>query len=223
MDELVVMRRKEAMTTSLMVADAFGKRHDRVLRAIDNLVEDLPKNGVVKMFHESTQEDAKGEQRKMYYMNRDGFTLLAMGFTGKKALEFKLKYIAAFNKMEKFITEKQSAEYLEARAAGKRIRREETDAIKELTEYAKEQGSQHPEKYYKIYSDLANKIAGVKKREQANITQIATISVAEKAISTIIKQDMSEGYHYKDIYKDAKDRTQPLKDISVLTVGGEAT
>ena len=72
-------------------------------------------------------------------------------------------------------------------------------------------------------TDLANKIAGVKKREQANITQIATISVAEKAISTIIKQDMSEGYHYKDIYKDAKDRTQPLKDISVLTVGGDAT
>lgn len=226
MDELVVMRRKEAMTTSMIVAEAFGKKHDYVLKAIDKVMGRLVKKNErqsQKMFFESEEKANDGQMHRMFYMNRDGFTLLAMGFTGEKAFEFKLKYIAAFNKMEKFITEKQSAEYLEARAAGKRIRREETDAIKELTEYAKEQGSQHPEKYYKIYSDLANKIAGVKKREQANITQIATISVAEKAISTIIKQDMSEGYHYKDIYKDAKDRTQPLKDISVLTVGGDAT
>lgn len=221
MDELVVMRRKEAMTTSVMVAKEFNKRHDNVMRSIENLKTLLKNEERKRMFFESEMVLDDGQPHKMYYMNRDGFTLLAMGFTGKKALEFKLKYIAAFNKMEKFITEKQSAEYLEARAAGKRIRREETDAIKELTEYAREQGSQHPEKYYTIYSTLANKIAGVKKREQANITQIATISVAEKAISTIIRQDMSEGYHYKDIYKDAKDRTQPLKDISVLTIGGD--
>lgn len=224
MDELIILRRKEAVTTSLMVAEFFRKEHSKVIRSIENTLEGLPKNGdTPHMFYRATYiEEQNGQEYPMYYMNRDGFTLLAMGFTGKKALEFKLKYIAAFNKMEKFITEKQSAEYLEARAAGKRIRREETDAIKELTEYAREQGSQHPEKYYTIYSTLANKIAGVKKREQANITQIATISVAEKAISTIIRQDMSEGYHYKDIYKDARDRTQPLKDISVLTIGGDA-
>ena len=217
MDELIILRRKEAVTTSLMVAEIFHKRHDRVIRSLENLLEGLPKNGVVKMFFLGEYIDEKGEARKMYYMNRDGFTLLAMGFTGKKALEFKLAYISAFNKMEKFITEKQSAEYLEARAAGKLVRKEETDTIKKLVEYAKEQGSGNPERYYKIYSKLANDVAGVKKREQANITQIATIAVAEKAISTIIKQDMSEGHHYKDIYKDAKDRMQPLKDISVLT------
>lgn len=221
MDEMVVMRRKEAMTTSLKVAEVFHKRHDDVLKSIHNL--DCSDDFTHRNFAVSTYEDASGKSNPMYYITRDGFTFLAMGYRGKKAAAFKEAYINAFNQMEKFITEKQSAEYLEARAAGKRIRREETDAIKELTEYAREQGSQHPEKYYTIYSTLANKIAGVKKREQANITQIATISVAEKAISTIIRQDMSEGYHYKDIYKDARDRTQPLKDISVLTIGGDAT
>ena len=217
MDELIMVHRKEAVTTSLKVAEVFHKNHAHVLRDIQNL--DCSKSFTESNFGLSEYTDASGKSNPMYYMTKDGFTFLVMGYRGKKAAEFKEAYISAFNKMEKFITEKQSAEYLEARAAGKRIRREETDAIKELTEYAKEQGSQHPEKYYKIYSDLANKIAGVKKREQANITQIATISVAEKAISTIIKQDMSEGYHYKDIYQDAKNRTQPLKDISVLTIG----
>jgi Rha family phage regulatory protein len=102
MNELIYLKNDEAVTTSLQVAEFFHKRHDRVLRAIDNLLEGLPKNGVVK-FNVSQYKDAKGEKRKMYYMNRDGFSLLAMGFTGQKALEWKLKYIEAFNRMESYI------------------------------------------------------------------------------------------------------------------------
>lgn len=102
MNELINIKNDEAVTTSLQVAEFFHKRHDRVLRAIDNLLEGLPKNGVVK-FNVSQYKDAKGEKRKMYYMNRDGFSLLAMGFTGKKALDWKIKYIEAFNHMESYI------------------------------------------------------------------------------------------------------------------------
>ncbi|WP_370649558.1 ORF6C domain-containing protein [uncultured Limosilactobacillus sp.] len=54
-----------------------------------------------QMFIESNQPASYGRDRRIYYMNRDGFSLLAMGFTGKKALQFKLKYIDAFNQMEK--------------------------------------------------------------------------------------------------------------------------
>ena len=53
------------------------------------------------MFSQATTTDSYGRERRIYYMNRDGFSLLAMGFTGKKALQFKLKYIKAFNEMEK--------------------------------------------------------------------------------------------------------------------------
>lgn len=60
----------------------------------------LKKFDVKSMFIQSEYTDAKGEKRLMYYMNRDGFLLLAMGFTGKKALEFKLRFIAEFNRME---------------------------------------------------------------------------------------------------------------------------
>ena len=52
------------------------------------------------MFFEDISPDKYGRNQKIYLMNRDGFSLLCMGFTGKKALEWKLKYIDAFNKME---------------------------------------------------------------------------------------------------------------------------
>jgi len=102
MTELINIKNEEAVTTSLQVAEAFEKRHDRVLRAIDNIIEGLPKNGV-SYFHKGKYKDSSGKSNVMYYINRDGFSLLVMGFTGKKALEWKLKYIEAFNQMEKYI------------------------------------------------------------------------------------------------------------------------
>lgn len=57
------------------------------------------------MFVEESYLNSRNQQQPMFYMNRDGFTLLAMGFTGSKAMEFKLKYIEAFNQMEKKIKE----------------------------------------------------------------------------------------------------------------------
>lgn len=98
-EELVIMRDRQAVTTSLQVAKNFEKRHDNVLRDIENLHKDVL--NFEEMFIESTELDSYGRDRRIYYMNRDGFSLLAMGFTGKKALQFKLKYIDAFNRMEK--------------------------------------------------------------------------------------------------------------------------
>lgn len=62
-------------------------------------------------------------------LTRDGFSVLVMGFTGKKALEWKLKYIQAFNSMKAFIREKLSSEWQETRIKGKLARGNETDII----------------------------------------------------------------------------------------------
>ena len=99
MNQLVVMRNRQAVTTSVSVAGSFEKRHDHILRDIEVLKKDVPNFG--EMFFETTEPDSYGRKRKVYLMNRDGFTLLAMGFTGKRAMEFKLKYIEAFNEMER--------------------------------------------------------------------------------------------------------------------------
>ena len=105
MEELVIMQNQQAVTTSLKVAEAFGKRHDHIMRDISELKKGLPNSGDTQhMFAEGTYiNEQNGQSYPMYFMNRDGFTLLAMGFKGKKALEFKLKYIEAFNKMESIV------------------------------------------------------------------------------------------------------------------------
>lgn len=100
--ELVVMRNQQAVTTSLAVAEAFSKRHSDVIRAIELKLGER-NFASANFFAESSYKDAQNKTRKMYYMNRDGFIFIAMGFTGRKADEFKLKYIQEFNKMEEYI------------------------------------------------------------------------------------------------------------------------
>ena len=98
MNELVIMHDQQAVTTSLKVAERFSKAHRNVLASIKKRTAE---NSAVKnMFAESTYVNKRGQEQPMYYMNRDGFTILAMGFTGEAALQFKLMYIDAFNKME---------------------------------------------------------------------------------------------------------------------------
>ncbi len=101
MTDLVIMKDRQAVTSSLNVADNFEKRHDNTLRDIDQLKKDVL--NFEEMFFEANEPDSYGRDRRVVYMNRDGFTILAMGFTGKKALQFKLKYIEAFNQMEEHI------------------------------------------------------------------------------------------------------------------------
>lgn len=101
MTDLVIMKDRQAVTSSLNVAEGFEKEHRNVLRDIDSLKRDVL--NFEQMFFEVNEPDSYGRERRVIYMNRDGFTILAMGFTGKKALQFKLKYIEAFNQMEEHI------------------------------------------------------------------------------------------------------------------------
>ena len=99
MNEIILSTQNgEPVASSRQIAESFGKEHKSVLRSVEDLVA---QNCAAKsMFYETTFEN-RGKQYPMYLMNRDGFSLLVMGFTGKAALEWKLKYIAAFNEMEK--------------------------------------------------------------------------------------------------------------------------
>lgn len=107
----------QALTNSLLVAEKFGKEHRNVLQAIRDIIGSAENSAYPQMFVESTYYNQQnGQNYPMFVMNRDGFTLLAMGFTGKRAMKFKLDYIAAFNKMESALKDSQKklsgAEYL---------------------------------------------------------------------------------------------------------------
>ncbi len=152
----------------------------------------------------------------MYLMNRDGFSLLVMGFTGKNALEWKLQYIKAFNQMESFIREKSTQMWIETRKAGKLTRKAETDTIQKLVEYAKEQGSSYAEKLYMTYSKLANKMAGINKRDEATVTQLNNLSLMENIILHEVDLGILKGKPYKEIYKDCQKRLEAVKDLAYL-------
>ena len=118
---LVSVSNNHVITTSQSIATQFGKQHNHVLRDIKKLLSQLPIDHLSKSgqtpadrllnfeetlsdarlnFEEIEYIDAQGRKYPAYNLTRDGFALLAMGFTGKNALQFKLKYLAAFNAME---------------------------------------------------------------------------------------------------------------------------
>ena len=87
-------------TTSLDVSKFFRKRHDAVLRDLRNIIANCPEEFTAHNFVVSNYMDNTGRSLAMYIIFRDGFTLLAMGYTGPEAMRFKLAYIEAFNRME---------------------------------------------------------------------------------------------------------------------------
>lgn len=97
MKQLVVINNNQIVVSSKDIAEHFGKDHKNVLQNIRDIL--VAENSATKFFQE-TSSVYRGREFPFYLMNRDGFSLLAMGFTGKKALQWKLKYIEAFNEME---------------------------------------------------------------------------------------------------------------------------
>ncbi len=115
MSEITINNTNGVLTvSSLQVAKDFSKQHKNIVQSIENLLKQTSAEfsadvkseffDIQNMFIESTYADSYGRFQKCYDITRDGFSLLVMGFTGKKALEWKLRYIEAFNSMEKQLT-----------------------------------------------------------------------------------------------------------------------
>ena len=103
------IKRNQIKTTSINVGETFGKTHKNVLRAIENL--DCSKEFHRRNFEPIFYEDSYGRKQQAYEITRDGFVFLAMGFTGKKAAQWKEKYIECFNLMEKTLLQQQNLEW----------------------------------------------------------------------------------------------------------------
>lgn len=97
----IINRDGKLVISSLEIAKGFNKRHDNVMRLINGLISTEPH--CKDMFIPGTYKNAMNQEYPCYFMDRDGFSMLAMGFTGKDALVWKVKYINAFNAMEKTI------------------------------------------------------------------------------------------------------------------------
>ena len=127
-DIILSVKNNEAVVSSRQIAESFGKEHRNVMQSIKNLSAE--NSAVTQMFYKSEYTAGTGKKYPMYLMNRDGFSLLAMGFTGKEAVQWKLKYIAAFNAMEKQLTQPKQLSKTEILSQALLIANEELEESK---------------------------------------------------------------------------------------------
>ena len=147
---------KEELTvvTSLDIADTFEKRHADVLRDIEKL--DCSGEFRQRNFALSSYKSAQNKSLPMYYITRDGFTLLVMGYTGEKAMRFKEAYIKQFNAMERALFEK-----IKEREKGIAVRQALTKAIQQSNENERMHGHA-----YSTYTDIVYKVIFGKSAKQ---------------------------------------------------------
>ena len=149
-----VNKEEVTVVTSLDVAETFGKEHARVLRDIRDL--DCSDEFRVGNFAESYYINTQNKKQPMYYITRDGFTLLVMGYTGEKAMRFKEAYIRQFNAMEKALIGK-----IKEREKGIAVRQALTKAIQQSSENERMHGHA-----YSTYTDIVYKVVFGKTAKQ---------------------------------------------------------
>lgn len=208
--ELGMKEKKESiLVSSRIIAEKFEKTHNHVLRDIDVIVGGLSKIGDTpsyfirsKYFHEQNNQEYPE-----YLITRDGFSLLAMGFTGNEALKWKIKYINAFNQMESSLRERSTTEWLQTRKNGKLARRQETDAIALLKAYAEKQRDGKEYKHiYVNYTNLVNNAVGLGTDERltASYIKLNHVLMLEDMIQKTVIEMMEQGVFYKNIYDECK-------------------
>ena len=213
----VIIKRSKAITTSLEIARVFEKLHKHVIRDIEAL--GISENFRRSNFGLSSYVNSQNKEQKMYEMSKDGFTFLALGYTGAKADKFKEWYITEFNRMETFILNKKNQEWVETRKAGKLIRNTETDAVKLFIDYATKQGSSNAKFYYANISKMQNKALFLldqkykNVRELLDVEQLWTIASADKIVIKALKDGMNREMNYKDIYQLAKTNVETFAAI----------
>lgn len=228
----LLTKNEKVLVSSRIISEKFDKEHAEVVYAIEGrtdtkgnsknkgLINEISGiSHVSRYFIKTEYQDSMNRTQTEYLLTRDGFSLLVMGFTGQKALKWKVQYIEAFNTMEAFIAEKNSAEWKEARQTGKNIRKEETDIIlTKLIPLAEAQGSQHAGKLYITYSKLVNSMLNIEAGQRSNLplSYIDAIKFLENAIENIISIEVDKGTHYKEIYHICKVKCQIIKDLAFL-------
>lgn len=189
------------VVTSLDVAETFGKEHKNVLADIRNIQNDISSAEFSALFYEDTYTALNGKKNPMYLMNRDGFTLLVMGYTGEKAMKFKLAYINQFNQMEELLKGK-----LIEREKGIAVRQSLTKAIQQSSENERMHGHAYSTYTDIVYRTVFGKTAKQLREEygidkKANLRDYFTVEELEKvqSIEMIISGLVNCGWGYNEI------------------------
>jgi len=220
-NDLIHTRRNEAFTSSNIVSDMLEVPNKDLLRTIDKVIKlynltvlhSTVKNAKHQpIFIETTYKNKRGRVYKSYDMNEAAYMLLAMQLSKyKNAREVQIAVVTAFSMMKEAILNHDNPEWNQIRSEGKEVRKIETDVIKDLVEYARQQGATNYKFIYSNYTRMMNKemqliieSQGMPIKDLSTKQDLLLISIAEKQLSYYLQNAMKEGLHYKDIYKGAK-------------------
>lgn len=213
MYELVEVQKDDIFTTSKIIAEGTNNKHHSVTAIIQKYENDFSDSGKVRFKMEPLES---GQKEKVYLLDEEQATLLITYLRNNEIVrKFKKNLVHQFYAMRRFLIEKQSKLWNDTRLASKENRLKETDVIKQLAEYAKEQGSTHSDKLYVVYTKLANSVIGGD-RDDMTASELNTLTLIESIIKQTIEIDMSMGMDYKEIYKDCKDRIERFGEITYM-------
>lgn len=193
-----VNKEEKTVVSSLDVAETFEKEHKHVLEDVRGISDNLDTAEFSALFYETEYKASNGKKNPMYLMNRDGFTLLVMGYTGEKAMKFKLAYIKQFNAMEKALQGK-----LIEREKGIAVRQSLTKALQQSTENERMHGHAYSTYTNCIYKVLFGKNAkqlreelGISEKENLRdylpVEQLRAVQSMECLVSGLV--DCGWGY-----------------------------
>lgn len=215
MYELVELKGNDVFTNSKVIADGTNNQHESVVAIIRKYEKDILDFGNIDF--SDLKSGKRGQPERVYYLNEEQATfVITLLRNSKIVVKFKKELVRQFYAMRRFILEKQSKLWDETRIANKENRLKETDVIKLLVDYAKEQGSTHSDKLYVTYTKLAKSVIGGN-RDNITVSDLNNLTLVESIILQTIRIDMSMGMHYKDIYRDCKNRIEQFADITYLS------
>ncbi len=208
MNELVFINPKgkdmEPYTTTAVMAECTGMKPRYIKSAVTSHKKEFESFGLLVAYQ---TESTGGRPERHYRLNEPQATFLMTLLKNTPiVLEFKKELVRQFYTMCEYIRERQSPIWADTRALGKQIRKEESDAIKALVDYARGQGSQHAGRYYISLSRLADASAGITDRDTATVMQLNSLLMMERLIAKEIQAGIEGGRPYKDVYSACKER-----------------
>ena len=209
MKELTFIRANDVYTTSLVIAEGTENQHISIKRTFYEYETKFKRLGTFSILN---RESTGGRPEKVIQLNEQQATFLVTLLRNNDiVVDFKLALVSEFYKMRTFLLEKQTQDWQETRQLSKAVRLQATDAIKELVDYAIEQGSQNADKLYVVYSKLVKSVAGYNDRDCSRVEILTQVIWFEQVIRTVIKEGMLRQSYYKDIYQKAKKELAELK------------
>ncbi|MDE6281649.1 MAG: hypothetical protein K2M15_07660, partial [Oscillospiraceae bacterium] len=179
---------------------------------------DFEEFGILRF--EIAKTGGRGRPEIIYHLNEQQATLLMTYLKNTEVVRaFKKELVRQFYAMRSLLLERASPVWQDARSLGKEIRRQETEAIKRLVDYAVAQGSRKAGWYYANLSKLADATVGIVERDKAQVVQLTALLLVEQTIAQEIAAGIEARAPYWEIYRAVKDRLAGFPAVGALAGG----